>query len=335
MCKVISVRHIFLILISFALTACSGCARNGWHKEQGIIWTTQYHITYNGPSGLQDTVLSVLNSVDASLSAFNPNSLVSAINQDSLGGSVDNLLEKVFFKSLEINEKSGGMFDPTVSPLINLWGFGFDGHSQREPSSAQIDSALTLVGIARCSISNHNLVKGSPGMQFNFSAIAKGYASDLVADALQSAGATACMVEIGGEIVVRGNSPRGGKWRVSIDAPIAETPTTHTSMRVVEISSPCGIATSGNYRNFRQSAEGVVGHTISPLTGRPVQTDVLSATVIAPTCLEADALATACMAMPSADALQMIAGLSGVEALLVVSGDASQPWTVITTPGFP
>lgn len=327
--------HSLLILLIASLTACTGCNKNGWYKEQGIIWTTQYHITCNGPAGLEDSVMMLLNQVDASLSAFNPNSLVSHINKDPEGGVVDELLSEVFAKSLYVNDKSGGVFDPTVSALINLWGFGFTGHAPQTPDDAQIDSALALVGITKCRIEDGRLKKGAPGMQFNFSAIAKGYAADLVADALLRGGATACMVEIGGEISLRGDSPRGGKWRVSIDAPDSDNPNVHTSMRVIEVAAPCGIATSGNYRNYHRIKEGMVGHTISPRTGRPIQTDVLSATVLAPTCLEADAFATACMAMSSADALQMITNVKGVEVLLVVGGNRSEAPRVLTTAGFP
>lgn len=328
-------RNFLTILLIAVVAACIGCVRDGWHKEQGIIWTTQYHITYNGPAGLEDSVMVALNRVDASLSAFNPNSLISKINKANDGGKADALLTEVFTKSIEVNKKSGGVFDPTVSPLINLWGFGYTGHTPRTPNDAQIDSALALVGISKCHIEDGLLVKGAPGMQFNFSAIAKGYASDLVADALQRGGAKACMVEIGGEIAVCGESPRGGKWRVSIDAPDVENPNTHTSMHVIDVAAPCGVATSGNYRNYHQIDDGKVGHTISPRTGRPIQTDVLSATVIAPTCLEADAYATACMAMPSGDALQMIANIEGVEVLLVVSAEGKKGMCVLTTPGFP
>ncbi len=321
-------------LLAGILLLCS-CKRTTWHKENGIIWTTEYNITYYADHTLSDSVTAALNRVDASLSAFNPNSLISVINQDSLGGPVDIMLTEVLATSLAVNARSGGMFDPTVSPLVNLWGFGFTGHEPKVPTEAQIDSALENVGITKCRLDGFRLWKGSPGMQFNFSAIAKGYASDCVADALQRGGATACMVEIGGEIALRGESPRGGKWRVSIDAPDATTPDAHTSMRVVEVAAPCGIATSGNYRNFHNTREGKVGHTISPVTGRPLQTDVISATVIAPTCVEADALATACMAMDSEKALQMIEQIADVEVLLVVSNSTQTTPQILTTPGFP
>ncbi len=137
------------------------------------------------------------------------------------------------------------------------------------------------------------------------------------------------MVEIGGEIAAAGVSSRGRAWRIMVDAPIdCDTAVVHERMAVVEVSD-CGVATSGNYRNYRETAEGRTWHTISPRTGRPAVTDLLSATVIAPSCMIADAYATACMARTADSALVMIASVPGVEALLVTRD------TVMMSENFP
>lgn len=155
-------------------------------------------------------------------------------------------------------------------------------------------------------------------MRFNFSAIAKGYACDRIAEMLNNNGVQSLLVEIGGEIRCMGKSPENRKWKVSIDRPVLTDSVIHESQCVLSIDN-AGVATSGNYRNFHTTEGGAVyGHTISSLTGRPVQTDVLSATVIASTAMEADALATSMMAMGSQKSAE-IANKLGVAALLILS----------------
>lgn len=245
----------------------------------------------------------------------------------------DTLLRRIFIASQHINRLSGGAFDPTVAPLVNLWGFGYD-NADEPPTQAMIDSALTLTGILRCHLDGERLLKPAAATEFNFSAITKGYGCDLVGEMLARNGASDYMVEIGGEIALRGKNPKGELWHIQIDAPIAEAGApSHKSLSVIELTD-CGIATSGNYRNFHETASGRTWHTIDPATGRPVQTSTLSATVIAPDCMTADALATACMAMQPDKALRMIEAIPGASALLVEAASDST-FSVRKTSRFP
>ena len=311
-----------------------GCnQQNSMRKASGVTWNTQYHITYSSAENLDDSIQPVLRQVELSLSPFCPNSIISRINNGE-DIEVDSLLAAVFNASKKVNDWSHGAFDPTVSPLINLWGFGYKNFSVA-PTETQIDSALRYVGIDSCYLVANRIKKKHPCTSFNFSAITKGYGCDMIAEMMRRNGCDNFMIEIGGDIVVSGCNPKGEKWHIMIDAPIEnDTSITHSSAAMIEVTN-CGIATSGNYRNYRKNSDGkTIGHTIDPKTGMPVITTTLSATVIAPNAMLADALATACMAMPLDLALKMIESIPSTSALLITA-DATGHWHSTTTSRFP
>ncbi|MEE0990169.1 MAG: FAD:protein FMN transferase, partial [Paludibacteraceae bacterium] len=230
--------------------------------------------------------------VNNSLSTFNKNSVISKINNNE-EVVLDTLFTNMFAKSMEISELTGGAFDITVAPLVNAWGFGFDPSSDKKWLSAEeIDSIKQFVGYKKVWIEDSVVVKADPRVRLDASAIAKGYGCDLVAEYLRAKGCQNFMVDIGGELVVAGVNPNGRKWRVGVSKP--ENTTDANVVEVLEVTD-CAVATSGNYRQFYQTEDGMVGHTIDPRTGRPAVNNIVSATIIAPTCMEADALATAAM----------------------------------------
>lgn len=295
---------LLLAVVGVALGRCTHRPAQ-WRQASGAVWNTTYNITYEASRDCSDSIQAVFRQVEMSLSPFAENSLISAINRNATD-STDALLRRVFAISQSVAAASGGKFDPTVSPVVNLWKFGYTGKvdtdSVWEPSAAQIDSALALVGIDGCRIDDAGKIhKKAPGTTFNFSAVTKGYACDLMAEMLQRNGARNVLVEIGGEIASRGVSSRGTPWRVQVDAPLTDSGVPqHEPLTYVELpESGAGVATSGNYRNYHGSSHGRVGHTIDPVTGRPVMTDLLSVTVIASDCATADAWATAAMASPT------------------------------------
>lgn len=316
---------IYLLLL-LLLASCGGA--KSYRSAEGCVWNTTYHITYRADRDLRDSVTAVFRQVERSLSPFAEGSLISRINAGE-DVAADSLIRRVFIASREVNRRSHGMFDPTVAPLINLWGFGYR-QTGIEPTREAIDSMLAMVGIDSCRLdAGSRIVRKHPATEFNFSAITKGYGCDLVGEMLKRNGATDFMVEIGGEIVVAGRSPRGTDWRIMVDAPVdCDTAVVHEALTVISVTG-CGIATSGNYRNYRETPDGKVWHTVSPVTGRPAVTDMLSGTVIAENAAVADAYATACMALGSRDAIGMIESLDGVEALLVTRD------TVLVSSGFP
>lgn len=309
-----------LILTLFILTQCKGNPTSSdlWHKTEGLIWNTEYHITYESEQNLEDNIVSTLDRIGKSLSVFNENSLVSKVNlQDTT--EVDTDFIRVYVMSRKINKLTGGAFDPTLSPIIKAWGFG-KGHTPTN-DTARLDSLLSITGIDKTRLSQDKLIKERSGIEFNFSAIAKGYGCDAIGEMFESKGVKNYLIEIGGEILAKGNNQEGTKWRISVDSPFAEDATQHKSIQIISFTD-MGMATSGNYRNYYMNGTERVGHTISSKTGRPVQTDIASATVIAPTAMEADALATSFMTMTSSDAKSLSSKLK-LPVLLILT-DSTQ-----------
>lgn len=311
-----------------ALSLLAGCVpAERWHTNEGSVWNTTFRITYEAKADLSDSIAAVMREVELSLSPFNPMSRISLVNRGE-SDKADSLILRVFEVSQAVCSISGGRFDPTVSPLVNLWGFGYEGKRGAEdssmPSPERIDSALALVGLRDCSIDDSlNIVRKAPGTTFNFSAVTKGFGCDRVGEMLRRNGAENYMVEIGGELALAGCNPRGDKWHIQVDAPVEDRGASHTPLLTIEVTDR-GVASSGNYRNFRTDSTGKrLGHTIDPVSGMPFSGDVVAATVVAHDCATADALATACMASASAEAASAVEAIPGASALLVVArGDS-------------
>ena len=312
----------FLIILVFILFP--SCSQKGeYSKAEGIIWNTLYHITYKGSSELQDSILPVLNEISKSLSVFDKQSLVAKLNiSDSI--EADKHLIRVYEKSKQIHKISNRHFDPTVSPLVDAWGFGI-GHIP-SADTLSIDSILNFVGFDKTYCSGNWIIKKDPRIRFNFSAIAKGYGCDALGEMFKRNGIVDYMVEIGGEVALSGVSPSGNLWSIAIDSPCEDLKPGEESVMILNLTD-VGIATSGNYRNYREEGGNKTAHTISPLTGRPFQSEILSATVIANSCMEADALATACMAGTPSEAKELLMA-SHAEGLLILAD------TMFMTPGF-
>ena len=338
-------RFSFLPLISAFFLTFASCA-DKFCENNGFVWGTSYHIVYSagdaGGRDLHDSVRAVMAAIDRSLSVFDEASLVSAVNAGTTD-SVDALFADVFATSRRVWKASAGAFDPTVGPLVDLWGFGPGGSADREPSDSMIAAAKALVGLGGCSVSGGRVVKKNPGTRFDFSSIAKGYGVDLVARMLARNGCRDYMVEIGGEIALRGHNPRDRRWHIQIDAPVepdSASASVHERLMVLPFGpEPVAIASSGDYRNRRSFGEEngggkSYGHTIDPLTGRPRGGRTLGVTVIAPDCILADALATAGMAMDADSAMAMIKAFPRTEALMVLA-DSAGGFVVLASPGWP
>lgn len=266
-----------------------------YRKNHGHVFGTLYTITYQHGEDLQTRITDALNRFDGSLSPFNDTATITRINKN-LPVKPDSFFVNVFRRSMEISQETDGAFDITVAPLINAWGFGF--RQGLFPDSARVDSLLAFTGYEKITLSDDGtIIKEDPRIMLTCSAVAKGYSVDVVAQLLDREGVKNYMVDIGGEVVVKGQNPQHGPWRIGINRPVDDTLAINQELQTILHITDAGIATSGNYRNFYYKDGKKYAHTIDPKTGYPVQHSILSATVIAQDCMSADAYATAFMVM--------------------------------------
>jgi thiamine biosynthesis lipoprotein len=265
-----------------------------YQMNSGMVFGTVYNISYECDSDLHQAIKAELQKVDNSLSPFNEHSVITAINQNQ-DVKPDEMFLTVFNKAMEISRETGGAFDITVAPLVNAWGFGFKNGSQ--PNRQQVDSLRRLIGYEKVTLKDDRIVKQSPDIMLDCSAIAKGYGSDVVARFLQQQGVKNFMVEIGGEVVTSGVNPQRLPWRIGVTKPTDDTLSIKGEIQSVLNVTDLAMATSGNYRNFYYKGGKKYAHTIDPQTGYPVQHSLLSATVLAKDCATADAYATSFMVL--------------------------------------
>jgi thiamine biosynthesis lipoprotein len=294
-------KNSFLHLLFISVTLLLSCNADRdkkdytYHQEQGEIFTTGYHIKYAYNRSLKEEIEAELYQFDLSLNPFKENSVISRINRNE-PVKPDSFFMKVFLKSMEVSRKTEGMFDITISPLINAWGFGFQNMDHVTP--ATIDSLKQFVGFNKIAIDSEGYIqKADPRITLNTSAIAKGYSCDVIARLLESYGIENYMIEIGGEVTAKGVNDQGVCWRIGVDKPIDDTTGMQHELQVILSLCDKSLATSGNYRNYYLKEGKKYAHTIDPHTGYPSQRDILGATVIADDCMTADAYATAFMAM--------------------------------------
>lgn len=273
----------------------TGDAPAVYRTASGVVWHTTYNITYESSRDLGDSIIAVTGGIDMSASMFNPRSVLSRINNNSRN-CADSMVAKLLQRSQEINRETGGAFDPTIAPLMRLWKT--QDTVATLPDEAAIDSVMQFVGMDKVRLANGNqVIKSDSRLQLDFNAIAKGLGCDEVGRMLKRNGVTNYLVEIGGEITASGVNERGQPWHVSIDLPIESNDTVvHSSALVLQLDKG-SIATSGNYRNYKIVDGRKVAHIIDPRTGHTAISNLLSATVIATDCMNADAYATALMAM--------------------------------------
>lgn len=292
------------IFLSLCVTLLLSCQKQKvYYEETGTVFRTIYHIKYQASDLLTEKIDAELQAFNLSLNPFNPNSILAKVNRNE-EVEVDQWFMDVFNKAMVVAEQSGGLFDPTAAPFINLWGFGFE----RKDSISQqvIDSLKAFVGYRKIHLEGTRIIKDDPRVMLTFSAIAKGYACDVIASLLEREGVENYMVEIGGEVAAKGVNQHGKCWQIGLNKPEDDQTLMKNEIQdIVALCGQCGLATSGNYRNFYMKEGKKYAHTINPLTGYPSEQNVLSASVIALDCMTADAYATAFMAMGLEDAVRL------------------------------
>ncbi len=291
---------------------------NEWKTCEGNIFGTIYHITYNSSVDYSDSIIQELGEVDNSLSTFNKKSTISLIN-DNKTDKMDSLMLNVVNTAQIIYNETGGAFDITVAPLVNIWGFGFKKSDVAD--SLKIDSILEFVGMDKIQVIDSRIKKTDSRLMFDCSAIAKGFGVDMVSNLFIRNGVKDFMVEIGGEVRTAGTNRSRQAWRIGINEPIDVSSTINQNIQNVIELSDMSIATSGNYRNFYIKDGKKYAHTIDPKTGFPIQHTLLSSTVIAKDCMTADAYATAFMVLGLEKSKKILNNHKELKAYFIYSKD--------------
>ncbi len=317
----------------------SGCLNSGGEllHLKGRTMGTQYNVKFystkdiSDPSSAQEEVDALLKKVNEEMSTYLKESEISYFNQtDRLGWlKISEDFYKVTAFALDLAKKSDGAFDPTIGPLVNLWGFG-PGGEKKIPETEEIEAAKKRVGFDKILLNSETseIKKKVPGVYLDLSSLAKGFGVDKVSDFLEEKGVKSYMVEIGGEVRTLGQKEDKSPWRIAIEAP-------HPSnrgeryQRVLDLRK-MSLATSGSYRNFFMEDGRKYSHTINAKTGRPVAHTLASVSVAHPdSCMQADATATALMAMGTKNGLAF-AEEQGIAAYFVFREDGQVENSFVT-----
>lgn len=298
-------------------------------EDRGEVFHTTYSIKYKYTHSLKPEIEAELAKFDDSLNPFKPTSIISKVNNNE-EVVLDSFFINVFNRSQEVSGVSDGLFDITVSPLINAWGFGFKNIDNVIPE--MVDSLKAIVGYDKIQVENGRVIKSDPRVQINTSAIAKGYSTDVIADLLESYGVTDYMIEIGGEVTAKGVNDKGECWHIGIDKPVDDKAPVHRELQTIIKLCDKSMATSGNYRNFYVKDGKRYAHTINPKTGYPAESNILSATVIADDCMTADAYATVFMLADTAT-IRSIALQEKLSYLLILDSEDNRS-VIVKSTGF-
>ncbi|MDE6570565.1 MAG: FAD:protein FMN transferase [Alistipes sp.] len=304
-----------------ALVAAGGCRRKAdYTTVDGTMLGTTLHVVADvqgiAPQELRRRILQLDAEAKASMSIFDSTSLLSRLNRNETD-RIDRHIAYNLRLADSIGALSGGRYDVTVKPLTEAWGFA----GRERAAVPNLDSLLAFVGHDKVRIEGDRLVKSDPRVQLDFNSIAKGYTVDLLAALVEELGARNYIVDIGGELRCRGVNPRGETWRIGIETPFDGNMTNGEYLQRRLRMTEGGLATSGNYRRFYlDDAGNKVAHTIDPRTGRSAVSRLLSVTVAAPTCAEADALGTMFLAMGADDALAAVQRMPQLKVYFILAG---------------
>ena len=309
-------------MLSIVLCACGSMQQQKYVTSDGEMLGTFMKVTAQTDLPVvevYDSMMQLDKEAKASMSIFDEQSLLSRLNRNETD-EVDEHIAFCLDLARRVTEVSGGFYDVTVAPLVEAYGFA----AKSREMKVNVDSLMEFVGIEKLRVEGSKLVKSDPRVRIDFNSIAKGYVVDLAAEKLQQMGMTNYLVDIGGEVRCQGRNPKGGAWRVGIETPIDGSEQVGANIQQIISLSDCAMATSGNYRRFYINENGAkVAHTIDPRTGLSAVTDLLSATVIAPTCAEADAYGTMFMAMGKQRAVELakILQQQGIMVYFIAAGE--------------
>ena len=318
---------IFLLLITTA-----SFSQQEPMRIEGYAQGTTYHITYFDKQNrdLQPEIEKILKDFDLSVSTYIPNSIISRINSNDKDVVVDKYFIACFNKAKEVWKNTGGAFDPTVYPLVNMWGWG-PGKKQKIEKE-KVDSILKFVGFQLIELNGNKIVKKDPRVALDFNAFAQGYSVDVVSDFLNTKGITSYIVEIGGEVYAKGKKSDGNNWAVGIEKPIDNKDSANPFKAIAKLED-LAISTSGNYRRFIIIDGVKYAHHIDPKSGYPTKNNLLSASVFAKECISSDANATGILVMGLEKAKVFLEAHKELQAYLIYSDDKGN-YQIYETPGL-
>ncbi|HLQ99225.1 MAG TPA: FAD:protein FMN transferase [Sphingobacterium sp.] len=278
-------------------------------RAQGTTYSISYF--HRDKAVHKAKIDSLFDSVDRSMSLYRKGTLINRFNNSKNNSVImDKHMKEVVKASFKANEMSEGLFDITVQPLTQVWGFSTDKQTHF-PKAHEIDSVLNFVGMDKINIKGDTLYKLSPHVQLDLDGIAPGYTADYIATFLQKMGISNFVVEVGGEVFVKGRKPNGEKLRIAINKPSSADGQT-----IIELENEA-VATSGSYEQYRKYKGKTYTHHIDPRTGYPIKNKTISATIIAPKAISADALSSICMLMTPKESGKFISQLKNVELFLL------------------
>ncbi|MEI8087116.1 MAG: FAD:protein FMN transferase [Paludibacter sp.] len=327
---------LFLVLMIAAISWVAYLMQT--HKVEyihncGETQGTTYSITYLQPEGidLKPKIEQRLHEFDLSLSTYIPNSIISRINNNDTTVRTDELFVTMFNEAQEVSRRTNGALDITVGPLVKAWGFAFG--NKDHSKLPNVKDFLPYVGYQKVHLKNHKVIKDDPRILIDANSIAQGYSSDVIAKLLQDNQCKNYMIEIGGEIVCKGMNDKGEKWRIGIDKAIDDSTSTDTELQSIISITDCAVTTAGGYRKYYIKDGKKYSHIINPHTGYPVDNNLLSVTIIAPTALIADAYDTPFMVLGVDSCLKVCKSIPGMECYLIYL-DKYGKNQVIYTDGF-
>lgn len=309
---------LFILFLPLVFIKCSPPA--AYFYNEGFIYGTIYHIIYEHPEGedLHDAIKDELNKYNSIFSTYDSTSVISKVNNNE-PAELHELFIECFKRSMEISEITGGAFDITAGPMVNAWGFGPEQRMQMTPG--KIDSLKKITGYQKVHLQDGKVVKENPHMKLDMSAVAKGYTCDLIGQFLAKRGCENYMVEIGGEVVAKGINEKGRTWTIGISKPEESAFFASNDIQAKVKLPEHALATSGNYRNFYVEDGKRYAHTIDPKSGYPVQHSLLSSTVLADNCMDADAFATAFMVLGLEKSIEIANSLPEIKVYFIYSGE--------------
>ena len=325
-------RGAFAAFVAAVLCGCAG--RPDFTVVDGVMLGTTLHVVADvkGVSSqeLYAAVMELDREAKASMSIYDPRSLLSRLNRNETD-TVDRHIAFNLHLADSIGALSDGRYDVTVKPLVEAWGFA----GKERTEHPNIDSILEFVGREKVRVAGGRLIKDDPRVQLDFNSVAKGYTVDLLAALVEKYGAENYIVDIGGEVRCRGVNRQGQAWRIGVETPFDGNMSNGEYLQKRIQMTGGGMATSGNYRRFYLDKEGnKVAHTIDPRTGRSALSRLLSVTVVAPTCAEADAMGTMFLAMGADDALAAVGRMPGVKAYFILAGAGEDEYEEYVSPAM-